>query len=48
MEKVNNISEAQNWFLSNSSGTVLCVNSMGEEREASYYLEAEEFLKESK
>ena len=47
MEKITNIKEAQNWFLSHSSGNVIAVNSKAEEKVCNYYGEAEEFLSNS-
>jgi hypothetical protein len=41
---VYSLSEAMNWFLSNSSGTVICVKGE-EQKECSCYPDAEAFYK---
>ena len=46
MDKVYSKEEAMSWFLSNSSGSVICVRSDGAERECFSFLEAEEFYDE--
>ena len=42
MSKVKTLKEAMSWFLSNSSGSILCVNG-DKEKECKSYPEAEEF-----
>ena len=46
MDKLYNLEEAKNWFLSHSSGSVVCVNKLGVEKECNYYFAAEEFYQE--
>lgn len=42
MKKVYSLREATEWFLSHSSGSVIAVNSSGEEKVCGTYLEAQE------
>jgi hypothetical protein len=48
MNKISTIGEAQDFFLSNSGGSVIVVNSRGEEKECICYPEASEWLNSSK
>jgi hypothetical protein len=43
MKRVYNIDEAMSWFLSNSSGSVLCVND-GKEKECNSFPDATNFF----
>jgi hypothetical protein len=41
---VKNIEEAKLWFINNASGTVICENERGEQKEVNCYPDAEKFF----
>lgn len=47
MEKVNNLEQAEEWFLCNHSGNVICVKGTYkiEEKEVNCYPDAEKFFR---
>lgn len=44
MKQIHTIEEAQNWFLSHSSGSVECVRRDGKRKVVDNYPDAEKFL----
>ena len=45
MTKVNNLDKARDFFLSNSSGNIICTDNDGNEKECNCYPEAVSFYK---
>lgn len=48
MNYIYTIAEAEDWFLSNHTGSVVCVNKNREEKVVDCYPDAAKFLKEDK
>jgi hypothetical protein len=44
MKRIFNLEEAEAWFLTNSTGSVICVNEKGSELPCSSYIDAKVFF----